>query len=113
MVADQRTGEAADQLRAAVKAACPKGVTAELKVLSSGEPSLTDPDNPFIDAAAEALKRSRDALRLFHSANAKPVFACFSIRAKSISWSWAKAQSQPDSAAAVSQRSFVSIAWSG
>jgi acetylornithine deacetylase/succinyl-diaminopimelate desuccinylase-like protein len=57
LVADQRTGEAADQLRAAVKAACPKGVTAELKVLSSGEPSLTDPDNPFIEAAAEAMKQ--------------------------------------------------------
>jgi acetylornithine deacetylase/succinyl-diaminopimelate desuccinylase-like protein len=57
LVADQRTGEAADQLRAAIKAACPKGVTAELKVLSSGEPSLTDPDNPFIEAAAEAMKQ--------------------------------------------------------
>jgi acetylornithine deacetylase/succinyl-diaminopimelate desuccinylase-like protein len=57
LVADQRTGEAADQLRAAIKAACPKGVTAELKVLSSGEPSLTDPDNPYIDAAAEAMKQ--------------------------------------------------------
>ena len=57
LVADQRTGEAADQLRAAIKAACPKGVTFELKVLSSGAPSLTDPDNPYIDAAAEAMKQ--------------------------------------------------------
>jgi len=45
-------------MRAAVKAACPRGVTAELKVLSSGEPSLTNPDNPFIHAAAEALKET-------------------------------------------------------
>ena len=68
---------------------------------------------PFINAAAEALKRSRDAWRLFHLASAKPVFGCFAIRAKSVLASWAKAQSQPDSAAAVSQWSFVSIAWSG
>jgi acetylornithine deacetylase/succinyl-diaminopimelate desuccinylase-like protein len=57
LVADQRTVEAADQLRAAIKAACPKGVTAELKVLSAGEPSLTDPDNQYIVAAAEAMKQ--------------------------------------------------------
>ncbi|MGA1997173.1 MAG: M20/M25/M40 family metallo-hydrolase, partial [Bryobacteraceae bacterium] len=31
-------------------------VTAELKVLSTGEPSLTDPDNPFIRAGAQALE---------------------------------------------------------
>jgi acetylornithine deacetylase/succinyl-diaminopimelate desuccinylase-like protein len=57
LVADQRAGEAAEQLRAAIKAACPKGVTAELKVLSAGEPSLTDPDNKYIEAAAEAMKQ--------------------------------------------------------
>ena len=33
------------------------GVTAELKVLTLGAPSLTNPDNPFIHAAAEAMKR--------------------------------------------------------
>ena len=57
LVADQRCAEAAEQLRAAIKAACPRGVTAELKVLSSGEPSLTDPDNKYIEAAAEAMKQ--------------------------------------------------------
>ncbi|HWB83506.1 MAG TPA: dipeptidase, partial [Bryobacteraceae bacterium] len=56
LVADQQTGEAADQLQAAVAAACPKGVTAELKVVHSGAPSLTNPDNRFIHAAAEALQ---------------------------------------------------------
>src|SRR4029077_14810139 len=44
LVADQRTDEAAEQLRAAIAAACPRGVTAELKVLHSGAPSLTNPD---------------------------------------------------------------------
>jgi len=57
LVADQRPAEAAEQLRAAIQAACPKGVTAQLKVLHSGAPSLTDPDNRFIHAAAEALRR--------------------------------------------------------
>jgi acetylornithine deacetylase/succinyl-diaminopimelate desuccinylase-like protein len=57
LVADQRPDEAADQLREAVKAACPRGVTAELKVLHTGAPSLTNPDNRFIHAAAEAMKQ--------------------------------------------------------
>jgi acetylornithine deacetylase/succinyl-diaminopimelate desuccinylase-like protein len=57
LVADQRPDEAAEQLRAAIRKACPKGVTAELKVLHTGAPSLTNPDNPFIHAAAEALKQ--------------------------------------------------------
>ena len=56
LVSDQRPDEAAEQLRAAVRAACPKGVTAELKVLHAGAPSLTNPDNPFIHAAASAMK---------------------------------------------------------
>ena len=33
-----------------------KGVTAELKLVSAGAPSLTNPDNPYIHAAAAALK---------------------------------------------------------
>jgi acetylornithine deacetylase/succinyl-diaminopimelate desuccinylase-like protein len=56
LVADQRPAEAAAQLKAAVKAACPKGVNAEFKVLHSGAPSLTNPDNRFIHAAAQAMK---------------------------------------------------------
>jgi acetylornithine deacetylase/succinyl-diaminopimelate desuccinylase-like protein len=57
LVADQRPDEAAEQLRAAVRAATPKGVTAELKVLHTGAPSLTNPDNAYIHAAAEAMKQ--------------------------------------------------------
>ena len=57
LVADQNTEEATRQLQAAVKAACPKGVTAEFKVLHAGAPSLTNPDNRFIHAAAEAMKQ--------------------------------------------------------
>jgi len=58
LVADQRIDEAVAQTTAALKAACPRGITAELKVVHSGAPSLTDPDNPFIHAAAAALKET-------------------------------------------------------
>src|ERR1035437_4854501 len=57
LVGDQRVDESIAQLQAAVKAVCPKGVTAELKLLSAGAPSLTDPDNPYIHASAEAMKQ--------------------------------------------------------
>ena len=58
LVGDQRVNEAIEQFTAAVKAVCPEGVTAEVKLLHSGAPSLTDPDNPFIHAAAEALRQT-------------------------------------------------------
>src|SRR5262249_44975062 len=57
LVADQRCQEAAKQLKAAVRAACPRGGTAELKVLHAADPSLTNPDDPYIHAAAEAMKQ--------------------------------------------------------
>ncbi|HUB79491.1 MAG TPA: dipeptidase [Bryobacteraceae bacterium] len=57
LVADQRVDESIAQFRAAVAAASPKGVTVEVKVLHSGEPSLTNPDNRFIHASAEAMKQ--------------------------------------------------------
>ena len=65
LVGDQRVDESIAQFTAAVKAATPRGVTAEVKMLHSGAPSLTNPDNPFIHAAAEALQadvRKRDGL---------------------------------------------------
>ena len=56
LVGDQQVEESIRQMQAAVKAVCPKGVTAELKVVHTGAPSLTNPDNRFIHAAADALK---------------------------------------------------------
>jgi acetylornithine deacetylase/succinyl-diaminopimelate desuccinylase-like protein len=56
LVADQRPDEAAAQLKEAVRQACPKGVTAELKIIHSAAPSLVNPDNPFIRAAADAMR---------------------------------------------------------
>ena len=57
LVADQRTDEAAEQLQAAIQSVCPKGVTAQYKVLSAGAPSLTNPDNRFIHDAAQAMQQ--------------------------------------------------------
>lgn len=55
LVADQRPAEAVQQLQKAVAAATPRGVTAELKVLHTAPPSLVNPDNRFIHAAADAM----------------------------------------------------------
>ncbi len=57
LVADQNPDEAAKQLQKAVAAACPKGVTAEYKLIHKAPPSLVNPDNRFIQAAAEAMKQ--------------------------------------------------------
>ena len=57
LVADQTVEEAVAQFKAAVAAATPKGVTVEVKMLHSGAPSLTNPDNRFIHASAEAMKQ--------------------------------------------------------
>jgi acetylornithine deacetylase/succinyl-diaminopimelate desuccinylase-like protein len=57
LVADQRPDEATAQLQKAVAAACPKGVAAEFKPIHSAPPSLVNPDNKFIHAAAEAMKQ--------------------------------------------------------
>src|SRR4029077_8680565 len=57
LVADQRPDEALKQIQDAVKAACPKGVTAEFKVIHTAAPSLVNPDNRFIQMSAEAMKQ--------------------------------------------------------
>ncbi len=57
LVADQRPSEAIAQLQKAVAAACPKGSTAEFKVIHFAPPSLVNPDNRFIQCAAEAMKQ--------------------------------------------------------
>jgi len=55
LVADQQPDEAVEQLKAAVEQVCPRGVSAEVKILSAAAPSLVNPDSPFIEAAAEAM----------------------------------------------------------
>ena len=55
LVADQTPDEASAQIEAAIRAATPRGVKTEWKVLNTGKPSLTNPDNRFIQAGAQAL----------------------------------------------------------
>jgi len=55
LVADQRPREVERQLQEAVAAVCPPGVTAEVRIVHSAAPSLVNPDNPFIRAAADAM----------------------------------------------------------
>jgi acetylornithine deacetylase/succinyl-diaminopimelate desuccinylase-like protein len=57
LVADQDPKESVEQLKEAVRKACPRGVTAELKVIHSAPPSLVNPDNRFIHASAEAMQQ--------------------------------------------------------
>ncbi|HZU25522.1 MAG TPA: dipeptidase [Bryobacteraceae bacterium] len=57
LVADQRPEEVIEQIKAAVKAATPKGVTAEFRLIHSAAPSLVDTDNKFIEKSAEAMKQ--------------------------------------------------------
>ncbi len=55
LVADQRPDEAVEQLQQAVAAACPRGVAAEFHLIHGAAPSLVDPGNRFIRAAADAM----------------------------------------------------------
>ena len=57
LVADQRPEEATLQLKKAIAAACPRGVSAEFKLIHSAPPSLVNPDNRFIHGAAEAMQQ--------------------------------------------------------
>ena len=58
LVADQQPEEAVAQIQAAVHAACPASVKAEFRLIHSAPPSLVNPDNRFIAAAAEALQQT-------------------------------------------------------
>jgi acetylornithine deacetylase/succinyl-diaminopimelate desuccinylase-like protein len=78
LVPDQRPDEAAEQIRKAVAAACPKGVIAEFKAIHSAPPSVVDPDNPFVRDAAEAMKQifGRDTVYI-RSGGSIPIVAAF------------------------------------
>jgi acetylornithine deacetylase/succinyl-diaminopimelate desuccinylase-like protein len=57
LVADQDPKEAREQIAAAVRAACPRGVAAEFKEIHSAAPSLVDPGNSYLQKAAAAMRR--------------------------------------------------------
>jgi acetylornithine deacetylase/succinyl-diaminopimelate desuccinylase-like protein len=56
LVADQTPEEASRQIAEAIREVCPRGVVAEWRTIHSGAPSLIDPDNPFVQAAARAME---------------------------------------------------------
>ena len=55
LVPDMQPDEAIAQIQSAVIAACPKGVTAEYRCIHGAPPSVVDPDNPYVRAAADAM----------------------------------------------------------
>jgi acetylornithine deacetylase/succinyl-diaminopimelate desuccinylase-like protein len=55
LVADQNPDDALAQFRAAVTKVTPRGVSVEVRPIHGAAPSLVDPTNRFIQAAAEAL----------------------------------------------------------
>jgi acetylornithine deacetylase/succinyl-diaminopimelate desuccinylase-like protein len=57
LVADQRPDEAFDQFKSAVAKACPAGVTVDVKFIHGAPPSLVNPNNDFIRAAATAMEQ--------------------------------------------------------
>jgi acetylornithine deacetylase/succinyl-diaminopimelate desuccinylase-like protein len=56
LVPEQRPEEAFEQLRRAVEAARPRGVTVQVRWIHGAAPSRVDPESPFLRAAAEALE---------------------------------------------------------
>jgi len=78
LVANQTPEEATEQLQKAVLAACPKGVTAEFRPIHSAPPSLVNPDNRFIQAAAEAMRQMFGKETVYiRSGGSIPIVAAF------------------------------------
>jgi acetylornithine deacetylase/succinyl-diaminopimelate desuccinylase-like protein len=78
LVADQTQQEAIEQIKAAVAAVTPAGVTAEFKLIHSAAPSLVNPDNPFIHAAAAALEEAFGAKTVYmRSGGSIPIVGLF------------------------------------
>lgn len=57
LVPDQYPDVVVEQIQRAVAEACPKGVTAEFKLIHGAPPSVVNPNNRFVQAAAEAMKQ--------------------------------------------------------
>ena len=56
LVPDQRPDEAFAQYNAYVQAICPQGVTAEVRLIHSGDPIVVSTDNPYVKAATSAMQ---------------------------------------------------------
>jgi acetylornithine deacetylase/succinyl-diaminopimelate desuccinylase-like protein len=57
LVPDQRPAEVVEHLERALESACPRGVTATFKLLSSSPSCMVDPAHPLIQKAAQAMKQ--------------------------------------------------------
>ncbi len=78
LVADQRPEEAAAQFQRAVEAVRPRGVTVQVRVLHAAAPSLVDPDNRFVRAAAGALEETFGRQTVFiRSGGSIPIVGVF------------------------------------
>jgi acetylornithine deacetylase/succinyl-diaminopimelate desuccinylase-like protein len=58
LVPDQRPSEVVEQLQAAIAQVCPKGVTAEFKLIHGASPSVVNPNNTFVQKAAAAMTKT-------------------------------------------------------
>jgi acetylornithine deacetylase/succinyl-diaminopimelate desuccinylase-like protein len=78
LVADQRPEEAFAQFNAAVVQATPRGVTVEVKLIHGAGPSLVDPNNDFIRAAAGAMAQVFGAKTVYiRSGGSIPIVGSF------------------------------------
>jgi acetylornithine deacetylase/succinyl-diaminopimelate desuccinylase-like protein len=78
LVADQDPDQATRQLQEAVARVCPPGVRARFDALHAAPPSLVDPTNPYVQAAATALDRCFGARTVFiRSGGSIPVVGLF------------------------------------
>lgn len=78
IVPDQKPEEVIAQLESAIAEAAPKGVTAKFVPLHSGEASVVDPDNRFIQAAAQALTETFSTPTVFtRSGGSIPIVSLF------------------------------------
>ncbi len=57
LVPDQRPEEILEQFQAAVAKAAPRGVTTEVKLIHAAGPSVVDPNNDFVRAAAISMEQ--------------------------------------------------------
>jgi acetylornithine deacetylase/succinyl-diaminopimelate desuccinylase-like protein len=79
LVPDMQPEEASQQFGAAVAAACPKGIVAQWKPIHAAPPSMTDPNNFFIQTCADAMTEIFGAKTVYvRSGGSIPIAGLFS-----------------------------------
>ena len=78
LVADQEPGDIFEKLKAFVDEIAPPGVDVSVRLLSTGHPSQTPVDHPYVEAASRALERVFGQAPLYiNSGGSIPVAASF------------------------------------